>query len=175
MEQAINVVLVDTHDHELGIEEKMAAHSNGGKLHRAISICIFNSKGEMMLQQRASTKYHEPGKWVNTVCSHPKPGETPDQAVHRRLMEEMGFDCPMHEVTQFVYRTDVGNNLTENEYDHLFFGTYEGAPKPNPDEVQGWKWANLEEIEKDMKRSPGKYAAWFKYVLKETMKNLDKK
>lgn len=172
MEQ--RVVLVDKNDHELGTEEKLRAHQHGGKLHRAISICIFNSKGEMMLQQRSSVKYHEPGKWVNTVCSHPMPDETPEQAVHRRLKEEMGFDCPMHEVSRFVYRVEVGNNLTENEYDHVFFGRYEGEPKPNPEEVQDWRWMSLDDAEKDTRKNPGKYAAWFRFVLREAKANLGK-
>ena len=166
------VVLVTKSDKPLGTLEKIAAHQHGGKLHRAISICIFNSKGELLLQQRAAGKYHEPLKWVNTVCSHPFPGEHVDKAAHRRLKEEMGIDCEMHQVIEFVYKADVGNGLTENEYDHLFFGKFDGRPEPNPEEVQDWKWMDIDSIKEDMKRNPKKYAAWFIFVLQNAEKVL---
>src|SRR5271155_1530492 len=131
MEQEI---LVDHEDNEIGLEEKMKAHQNGGTLHRAFSIFIFNKKGQTMLQQRAGTKYHGGGLWSNTVCSHPRKGESAVDAAHRRLREEMGFDCDMHEVFAFEYEAKMDKGLTEHEYDHVVFGRYEREPDPNPEE-----------------------------------------
>ena len=148
------VILVDHNDRQIGLEEKMKAHQNGGKLHRAFSIFIFNSKGETMLQQRAAKKYHGGGLWSNTVCSHPRVGETPLQAAHRRLREEMGFDCDMEEVFTFEYEARMDKELTEHEFDHVIFGTYEKDPKPNPDEVQDWKWVSIEALKDDLKAIP---------------------
>ena len=106
------VVLVDDHDKEVGLEEKMKAHRNGGKLHRAISVLIFNKEGQTLLQQRADTKYHSSGLWANTCCSHPFKGESAIDAAHRRLEQEMGFDCELEEVFTFIYKVDVGSGLT---------------------------------------------------------------
>ncbi len=158
------VVLVDENDKEIGVEEKLKAHQNGGKLHRAISVFIFNSKGELLLQRRALEKYHAPGLWANTCCSHPRPGESVEQAAKRRIKEEMGFECEVKEIFSMIYKADVGNGLTEYEYDHVFIGFWEGEPMPNPKEVCEWKWASLEEIERDMKENPEKYAPWFRII-----------
>jgi isopentenyl-diphosphate delta-isomerase len=155
------VVLVDEHDKELGLEEKLKAHENGGKLHRAISVFIFNRKGQLMLQQRASAKYHGSGLWSNTCCSHPFPGEAPLDAAHRRLQEEMGFDCRIHEVCAFPYEAKMDRGLVEREYDHYFIGVYDDAPKPNPAEVGNWKWMDLSELKADTKRNPSRYTPFF--------------
>ncbi|MGC8710423.1 MAG: isopentenyl-diphosphate Delta-isomerase [Candidatus Micrarchaeia archaeon] len=164
------VILVDEKDNEIGTEEKMKAHTNGGKLHRAISIFVFNRNGELMLQQRAFTKYHAKGKWTNTVCTHPRPGESVAAAAHRRLAEEMGFDCDLREVFSFVYTADVGSNLTENEYDHVFFGEYDGEPKPNPAEAASWKWIKLEELKEDVAKNPDNYTPWLRIMLDRVLK-----
>jgi isopentenyl-diphosphate delta-isomerase len=163
------VILVDENDRQIGTAEKMQAHMNGGKLHRAISIFVFNSKGELMLQKRAMSKYHSKGLWTNTVCTHPRPGESLEDAAHRRLKEEMGFDCPLKEVFSFIYKADVGSGLTENEYDHVFFGIYDKEPHPNPEEADGWKWEKLENIYADMKKNPDKYTAWFKIIIERVI------
>jgi isopentenyl-diphosphate delta-isomerase len=158
-------VLVDENDNEIGIEEKIKAHENGGKLHRAFSIFVFNSRGELLLQKRAETKYHAPGLWTNTCCSHPRPGESLEDAVHRRLKEEMGFDCELKRVFHVIYKADVGNGLTEWEFDHVFIGKFDGEPKPNPEEASDWKWVSLEEVERDVKEHPEKYTPWFRIIL----------
>ena len=116
------VVLVDENDNEIGQMEKQAAHIDP-HLHRAFSIFLFNSKGELLMQQRALSKYHSPGLWTNTCCSHPRAGETLEGATSRRLMEEMGMTCPMHEVYTFIYKAPVGEGLTEHEFDHVFIGS----------------------------------------------------
>lgn len=165
------VVLVDHDDKEVGLEEKLRAHQNGGKLHRAISIFIFNKKGETMLQQRASTKYHGGGLWSNTVCSHPREGETPVDAAHRRLPEEMGFDCDMHEVFAFEYEAEMDKGLTEHEYDHVIFGNYDKDPKPNPEEVQDWKWMSLGDLKKNLKESPQSFSPWVRIAIDDIIKH----
>ena len=159
------VILVDDRDREIGLEEKMKAHRDGGKLHRAISIIVFNSKGEMMLQQRSDTKYHSAGLWANTCCSHPLEGESAIDAAHRRLKQEMGFDCEMGEVFTFIYKTPVGSGLTEWEYDHVVFGLYDGKPKPNQNEVKDWKWVPVERAMADVKKNSGSYTGWFKILM----------
>jgi len=166
------VVLVDEHDKQIGTMEKLQAHMNGGRLHRAISIFVFNKKGELMLQKRAMTKYHSKGKWSNTVCSHPRPNERLEDAAHRRIKEEMGFDCPLKEEFSFIYKADVGEGLTEYEFDHVFFGTYDGEPKINKEEADDWKWASLEEIGKDMKENPEKYTPWFRIIFDRVVERL---
>ncbi len=165
----INVILVDTEDNEIGTEEKLRAHQNGGKLHRALSVFVFNSKGQTMIQRRALTKYHSAGQWANTVCSHPYPGENVLAAAHRRLMEEMGFDCEIREAFDFPYRADVGHGLTEHEYDHVLFGSYEGKPKLNAEEVMDWKWVGLEELRKGIRSDPDSYAPWLRLMINKVI------
>ncbi len=159
------VILVDDNDKQIGTEDKLKAHMDGGKLHRAISIFVFNTKGETMLQRRALSKYHTPGLWSNTCCSHPFPGEKTIDAAHRRLKEEMGFDCNMKEEFSFVYKAPVGNGLTEWEYDHVIFGNYDSAPNPDPKEAMDWKWISLSELKRDISSNPEKYTPWLKIVI----------
>ena len=165
------VILVDKDDNEIGLEEKLKAHQNGGRLHRAISIFIFNSRGETMLQQRAQAKYHGGGLWSNTVCSHPREGESPVEAAHRKLRQELGFDCDMEEVFAFTYEAKMDKGLTEKEFDHVIFGTYDKEPKPNPDEVQAWKWVSLEDLKKGIEKNPSSYSPWLRIVIGDIIKH----
>lgn len=160
------VVLVDSSDRELGEMEKMEAHVKG-VLHRAFSVFVFNEDGEMMLQRRALSKYHSPGLWTNTCCSHPRKGEAVSDAAHRRLVEEMGFDTDIRKVFDFRYKSEVGQGLTEHEFDHVFLGTYNGEPVINPAEVEEWKFMKMEELKKDMEKNPENYTVWFKIAFKE--------
>ncbi len=155
------VILVDEQDRQTGIMEKMAAHVVP-RLHRAFSIFLFNSKGELLLQQRAFSKYHSPGLWTNTCCSHPRNGETMEQATARRLEEELGMHCEMHEVFTFIYKAPVGLGLTEHEFDHVWFGHSDEEPHINRDEVASWKYMSLDEIEDDLRQHPECYTEWFK-------------
>ena len=164
------VVLVNENDNQIGIIEKMAAHIVP-RLHRAFSIFIFNSQGEMLLQQRALTKYHSPGLWTNTCCSHPRNGESLEQATARRLKEEMGLSCDMHEVFTFIYKAPVGLGLVEHEYDHVFFGQSDDVPVINPDEVASYKYMSLDDIASDMKAHPECYTEWFKISFEEVRKH----
>lgn len=159
-----NVILVDKNDNQIGVEEKIKAHKEA-KLHRAISIFIFNSKNELMLQKRAKNKYHCGGLWSNTVCSHPNPDETVEEAVHRRLNQEMGFDCDMKEIFSFIYTIKFDNGLTENEFDHVFIGKYEKNPVLNREEAGGFKWITIDELKKEINKNPEKYTYWMKQIL----------
>jgi isopentenyl-diphosphate delta-isomerase len=158
------VVLVDTADREIGIKEKLKAHGDGD-LHRAFSICLFNSRDQLLLQQRAFSKYHSGGLWTNTCCSHPRPQEDLLGAAHRRLTEEMGIVCPLKPLFSFIYRAELDGGLTEHEFDHVFIGAFEGDPAPNPEEVASWKWIGKEELLADVKAHPELYTAWFKILL----------
>lgn len=166
-----HVVLVDEQDQPLGIMEKMAAHIVP-RLHRAFSIFIFNSKGEMLLQQRAFSKYHSPGLWTNTCCSHPSNGETLEQATARRLMEEMGMRCELHEVFTFIYKAPVGLGLIEHEYDHVFFGHTDDLPVLSPDEVASYRYMAIDELAADMQAHPESYTEWFKISFDEVRNHL---
>ncbi len=163
---AENVILVDSQDNEIGLMEKMEAHRKG-LLHRAFSVFVMNSKGELMLQQRAASKYHSGTLWTNTCCSHPRKGEGEEEAAHRRLMEEMGFDCPVDKVLEFTYRAELDKGMIEHEYDHLFIGYFDGEPNLNPEEVMAWKWMNIEELSRDIELNGENYTAWFKIIWKQ--------
>ncbi|MGQ9719966.1 MAG: isopentenyl-diphosphate Delta-isomerase [Candidatus Jordarchaeum sp.] len=165
------VTLVDENDKELGSEEKIKTHKEG-RLHRAFSIFIFNSKGEMLLQKRAKSKYHSGGLWSNACCSHPRPGENLEYAAHRRLKEEMGFDCDLRKVFHFIYKTSLDNKLTEHEFDHVFIGDYDGVVKINPEEAEDFKWIKIDILKESVQRHPENYTEWFKIALSEVLKFL---
>ncbi|MGO3183304.1 MAG: isopentenyl-diphosphate Delta-isomerase [Aequorivita sp.] len=157
------VILVDENDQKIGLMPKQEAHVKG-LLHRAFSVFIFNKKNELMLQQRALHKYHTPGLWANTCCSHQRDGESSVDAGKRRLFEEMGFTTDIKETTSFIYKAPFDNGLTEHELDHILVGNFEGDPEINPDEVAAWKWMDLEEVKKDIETNPEIYTAWFKII-----------
>ncbi len=165
------VILVDEQDNETGIMEKMQAHVEG-RLHRAISVFIFNGRGEMLLQQRAADKYHSPLLWTNACCSHPRPGETTTAAAHRRLREEMGISCDLFEVFSFTYKAEMDRGLTEHEYDHVFLGISNAEPLPRADEAAAWKHVRMQELQEDMKNDPAKYTAWFRICMSEHLQQL---
>lgn len=168
-----NVILVDEHDNEQGLMEKMEAHRQG-LLHRAFSVFILNDKGELMVQQRAIAKYHSGGLWTNTCCSHPRAGETTINAAHRRLVEEMGFDCEVEKMFHFIYKAELDQGLTEYELDHLFVGYYNEEPTINREEVEAWKWMTLEEVDGGIKSKPEEYTEWFKIIFNRFMEELNK-
>ena len=162
------VILVDEQDQPIGLMEKQAAHINP-HLHRAFSIFLFNSKGELLMQQRALSKYHSPGLWTNTCCSHPRAGETLDDATSRRLMEEMGMTCEMHEVYTFIYKAPVGEGLTEHEFDHVFIGQSDDIPVVNHEEVESWKYMSIIDLKDDIQHHPEQYTEWFKITFEEML------
>jgi len=169
---AEEVLLVDEHDHFIGRMEKIEAHEKG-LLHRAFSVFVYNDNGELLMQKRAYSKYHTPGLWTNTCCSHQREGETNVEAGKRRLQEEMGFTTDLEDQFSFIYKAPFSNGLTEHEYDHILTGHFNGIPNPNPNEVAEWKWMKLDEIEKDIEEQPENYTAWFKILLEKYLEKLN--
>jgi len=160
------VILVNEQDEQIGLMEKIEAHEKA-LLHRAFSVFVFNDKGELMVQQRALSKYHSPGLWTNTCCSHQREGENNVDAGKRRLMEEMGFTANLEETMNFIYKAPFDNGLTEHEYDHILVGIYNGKPTLNPKEVADWKWMLPEEVKEDMQKNAFYYTEWFKIIFKK--------
>ncbi len=155
------VILVDDQDNPIGLMEKIEVHEKA-ILHRAFSVFIFNHQGELLLQQRALSKYHSAGLWTNTCCSHPRPNEITQAAANRRLLEEMGFETSLEKVFDFIYLANFDNGLTEHEFDHVFIGFYEGTIYPNSAEVNSFKYISIEEIDTQLINTPDIYTEWFK-------------
>lgn len=156
-----HVILVNEQDEALGTMEKLEAHRQGLQ-HRAFSVFVYDRQGRMLLQQRATGKYHSGGLWTNSCCSHPRPGESTLAAAHRRLVEEMGFDCELRPAGILPYRADVGNGLIENEVDHLYSGRYDGEVRPAPEEAAGYRWLSPDEIAAALADAPEEFTAWFR-------------
>lgn len=162
------VILVDTNDNAIGTMEKLEAHLQG-RLHRAFSVLLFNSKGELLLQRRANEKYHSAGLWTNTCCSHPQPGEDTAIAARRRLKEEMGIEANPAFAYKFIYKAELEHKLIEHEYDHVFIGNFNGEPHVNHNEVCEWKYVDLESLKKDIRQNPDQYTYWFKLILEKPL------
>ena len=167
------VILVNQNDEKIGLMPKMEAHEKA-LLHRAFSVFVFNNKGELLLQQRATDKYHSPLLWTNTCCSHQRDGETSIEAGKRRLQEEMGFNCELKEVFSFIYKAPFDNGLTEHELDHVMIGEYNEDPRINSEEVESFSWMTLEEVKEDIENQPEIYTEWFKIIFKEYYQRLVK-
>jgi len=160
------VVLVNESDEVVGSMEKIEAHEKA-LLHRAFSVFVINKNNELMLQRRALGKYHSPGLWTNTCCSHPRVNESYEQGAHRRMVEEMGFDCELKDMFSFIYKAPFDNGLTEHELDHVFVGYCDTEPKINPDEVDSWKWMPIDELKKDIVENPDNYTVWFRIIFEK--------
>lgn len=158
------VVLVDESDNDIGVMEKMEAHVSAS-LHRAISVFIFNTAGEMLLQKRAKSKYHSGGLWTNTCCSHPRPDESPSDSASRRLMEEMGLTCQLKPAFTFIYKCELDNSLFEHELDHVFTGVSDSPPTLNPEEAEDFKFINLEQLQQEVELYPELFTVWFRIAL----------
>jgi isopentenyl-diphosphate delta-isomerase len=169
----MELVLVDENDVAIGTMEKMEVHQKA-LLHRAVSVFIFNDKGETLLQRRASKKYHSGNLWSNTCCTHPAPGETVESAAEKRLMEEMGFTTSLKKAFHFIYKTAFSNGLTEYEFDHVLVGTYSGEVFPNKDEVSDFCYKSIDDIKESLKSHPDKYTEWFKIALPKIEEYQDK-
>jgi len=168
------VILVDKNDEQIGLMPKMEAHEKA-LLHRAFSVFVFNVKDELLLQKRASHKYHSPNQWTNTCCSHQKEDETNIEAGKRRLFEEMGFSCELEEKFSFIYKAPFDNGLTEHELDHVLVGYYNENPKINTDEVDDFEWKNINGIEIEIRENPDKFTVWFKIIFKEYLSKIKDK
>lgn len=161
------VILVDEFDAEIGVCEKLEAHSNG-LLHRAFSVLLYNSKGELLLQQRAATKYHSAGLWSNACCSHPAPNESILAAANRRLYEELFLtEIELTPLFHFNYIIQFENGLYENEIDHVLVGKWEQLPIINPEEAMNYAWKSFDEIKLELKEKPELYTYWFKHIIEE--------
>ena len=158
------VILVDELDNAIGTMEKMEAHRRG-VLHRAFSILLFNSKGEILLQKRSPKKYHSGGLWTNTCCSHPLPGESMESATRRKLIQEMGIDLTPEFAYKFIYKTGLDHDLIEHELDHVFIGSFNGKPAINTDEVESWKYIDRISLKMEMQRYPERFTHWFKLIM----------
>ena len=158
------VIAVDEKDNEVGYHDKMKAHEEG-ILHRAVSVLVFNSQNEWLIQQRAGIKYHSALLWSNTACSHPMKGEATYDSARRRLQEEMGLDLPLEKIFSFQYRAEFDNGLIENELDHVFIGFSDQDPLPNPEEVATFRWISTKELEREIVENPDNFTAWFKLLV----------
>ena len=161
-----HVVLVDEKDRPQGTMEKLQAHVEG-RLHRALSVFIFNTQGHMLLQQRAAGKYHSGMLWTNTCCSHPRPGEDVPAAAIRRLHEEMGMTCELTPSFTFIYKALLDHDLTEYEFDHVFIGVTDAVPVPDPGEVAAYRYVSRDELEKEMAAYPAAFTEWFRICLRD--------
>jgi len=161
-----NIVLVDPEDNVLGLMEKLQAHKKG-LLHRAFSVFIFNSNGEMLLQQRSASKYHSPNKWTNACCSHPRENESYLDAANRRIYEELGIKCNLEKKFHFVYKAKVEEDLWEHELDHVFLGKYNGDYQINEDEIAGIRFISIDNLNMEIKQNPDVFTEWFKIIWKE--------
>lgn len=157
------VILVDKDDNELGLMEKLEVHQKG-LLHRAFSVFLLNDSNQLLLQKRALDKYHSPGLWTNTCCSHPRKNEKTIDAAHRRLFEEMGIKSELKLFTSFIYKAEFDNGLIEHEFDHVIVGSFVGNPVINQLEVCDWKWEDLDLIKENLKTYPNDYTEWFKII-----------
>jgi isopentenyl-diphosphate delta-isomerase len=168
-----HVVLVNTLDQDQGTMEKMEAH-RAGQLHRAFSVFILNSRGELLLQQRAHHKYHSGGLWTNTCCSHPREGEDVVDAGKRRLIEEMGMQCQISKGFDFIYRSELDGGLVEHEFDHVLFGISDVAPQPNADEVADYRYVTFSAVRKEMAEDPERFTTWFRICFERAADHLGK-
>ena len=166
------LILVDRNDNEIGLMEKLSVHKEG-KLHRAFSVFIFNSKEELLLQQRSDDKYHSAGLWTNTCCSHPINNEPMNVTINKRLMEEMGIKCDTDFQFSFIYKTGFKNGLIEHEFDHVYFGKCDDLPILNIREAKDWKYMSLDKLQKSIFTNPENYSEWLKVCLPEVIKKIE--
>lgn len=166
------VTLVNQYDQPIGASEKIQAHVDGA-LHRAFSIFVFNQSNEVLLQRRASSKYHSRGLWSNTCCGHPRPEEGLNKAAHRRLQEEMGFDCVLNKAFSFIYKAALDNNLVEHEFDHVFVGSFHGNPVINIDEADDYKWVSIDTLKAGLAEEPASYTYWLKHSFDSLLSYLE--
>ena len=156
------LILVDEFDREIGFKAKNDCHLGKGTLHRAFSIFVFNSANELLLQQRSPSKMLWPDFWSNTCCSHPRRGEAMQDAVVRRLEQELGFKCPLTFLYKFKYQAQFGAIGAEHEYCSVYYGRYDGAVDVNVNEIAAWRWVDVATLERELAATPDRFTPWFK-------------
>jgi isopentenyl-diphosphate delta-isomerase len=164
------LILVDENDRAIGSVDKLEAHRTGAR-HRAVSVFVFDAEGRVLLQRRANDKYHSGGKWANTCCTHPRPGESTADAASRRLREEMGIECELTSRGVFTYRCEVGSGLIEHEIDHVFVGRSNELPHPNSAEVQEYRWISVPELARELDESPTTFVPWMRMAFEVSRSN----
>ena len=164
------VVLVDEHGGDVGRADKLAAHREPGQLHRAVSVFVFTSAGELVLQRRAAVKYHFARRWSNTCCGHPRPGEPVVAAGRRRLADELGMECELVEVGTLRYAAlDEASGLVETELDHLLVGVSDAAPRPHPDEADAVRRVAVVDLVAEIGADPAAFTPWLAEALAVVM------
>ncbi|MDO4481200.1 MAG: isopentenyl-diphosphate Delta-isomerase [Bacillota bacterium] len=166
------IILVNDRDEPIGYTSKYEAHKTG-QLHRAFSVFL-HSGDRLLIQQRADDKYHSPGLWANTCCSHPRKGEELKAAVDRRLMEEAGITCETEEVFSFIYKYRFEEELYEHEFDHVFLGEYSGEYRINTQEAKAFKWVRSDELLRNLEEHPEAYACWFRIAAPRVIELINK-
>jgi isopentenyl-diphosphate delta-isomerase len=156
------LILVDDHDREIGAQAKGVCHSGRGILHRAFSIFVFNGDNELLLQKRSGGKLLWPNYWSNTCCSHPRRGESMDEAVERRLRQELGFTCPLEFLYKFKYQAQYGTVGAEHEYCWVYYGKYVGPIDVNASEIADWRYIGVDDLERELAQAPETFTPWFK-------------
>jgi isopentenyl-diphosphate delta-isomerase len=164
------LILVDNNDAAIGTMEKLEAHRIGA-LHRAFSVVLYNARGEMLIQKRAPGKYHSPNLWSNSCCSHPRPGEATNDAVKRRLREELGLEAETRFHFRFEYRVDFGNGLIEHEMDHVYVGHTDQQPVLNPKEISDYAFVSPEALQEQMQKTPDIFTYWFHLIMQKLYKD----
>jgi isopentenyl-diphosphate delta-isomerase len=163
-----HLILVDELDNVIGYADKLTVHRDGGQLHRAFSVLIFNSRGEMLLQLRSRNKYHFGGLWTNACCGHPTRGGRLEELASERLRQEFGLDAKLREIFTFVYEAyDPNSGLTEKEFDHVLRGSFDGIAEPNRAEIDDFKWVTMEQLLADVDESAHHYTPWFRILLRK--------
>ncbi len=156
------LILVNSEDDELGSADKLSCHDGNGVLHRAFSVLLFNAKGELLIQKRANEKRLWGGFWSNSCCSHPRKGETMDEACDRRMLEELGVRAKLRYLYKFEYHANFGNLGAEHELCWVYIGRCDDEPKINVNEASEWRHIAPENLEAELKSAPETYTPWFK-------------
>lgn len=155
------LILVDAEDREIGVMPKAQCHEGEGILHRAFSLFVFNSKGELLLQQRAAQKPLWPGYWSNSCCSHPRQSESIAIAADRRIQEELGFSCSFTSLYSFKYHARYKNIGSERELCHVLAGYSDAPVQANPDEVAHWRYVSVRQLNQELDADKSHFTPWF--------------
>jgi isopentenyl-diphosphate delta-isomerase len=167
MSNDCKIILVDDNDKQIGVAEKIKCHLGQGILHRAFSIFIFNKNKELLLQKRAEGKMLWPLFWSNTCCSHPRENEDILNSAENRLKEEFGFACTLKLIGKFKYQVNFKDIGSENELCYVFEGEYDGEVFPDKKEILDYKWIDMEDLKRDIKKNPENYTPWFKIEIEK--------